>query len=142
MKPEDQTLRIGAAVIVCAIFLRLFSGNLPGKLLEFFSRPQVASAMVFMQTGRVIRFSEPTVPAVTKDETQPNPQKPIAFLPENGALVQISNASGCQVDINTLLHTPLHWELAQQAPTVLILHTHTTESYADVCDQGGGYRSL
>ena len=139
MKPEDKTLRIGTAVIICAIFLRLFSGNLPGRLLEFLSRPQVASAMVFMQTGKVIRFSEPTAPAVT--ETEPVIKEPITFQPEDAQLVQIANASGCLVDVGELLQTPLDWDLTQQTPQVLILHTHTTESYADCCDNKAGYRS-
>ena len=141
MKPEDKALRIGTAVILCAILLRLFAGNLPGRVLEFLSRPQVASAMVFMQTGRVIRFSEPTSPAVTEPETEPVSRIPITFQPEDAALVQIANASGCAVDVEALLATPLDWDLSQQAPTVLILHTHTTESYADSCEKGSGYRS-
>lgn len=43
--------------------------------------------------------------------------------------VKIYNASGKSPDIAALLSRPLQWELRGQEPTVLILHTHTTESY-------------
>lgn len=42
-----------------------------------------------------------------------------------------------QPDIAALLAKPLQWDLTQDAPAVLILHTHTTESYTR---QGEDYR--
>lgn len=43
--------------------------------------------------------------------------------------VKLYNASAKSPDIAALLKEPLQWELRGEEPTVLILHTHTTESY-------------
>lgn len=146
MKPEDKTIRIGAAVILAAVLLRLFTGNLPGKLITFFSQQEVAAALVFAQTGRVLRFPETTLPAQT-EQTQPTEptvlqKAPAVFLPEDAQLVQINNASGYTADTKALLSTPLTWELTGQAPTVLILHTHGSESYTGSCDNETTYRTM
>lgn len=44
-----------------------------------------------------------------------------------------------QPDIEALLAKPLAWELSGDTPTVLILHTHTTESYTR---KGEDYREI
>ena len=143
MKPEDKTIRIGAAVILAAVLLRLFTGNLPGKLVAFFSQQEVAAALVFAQTGRVIRFPEVTSPAPTQ-QTEPTvmQQAPAVFSAEDAQLISINNASGYTVDTETFLSAPLTWELIGQAPTVLILHTHGSESYTGSCDNETTYRTL
>lgn len=51
------------------------------------------------------------------------------FSDTDTALTAMTNATGLQPKLEALLTQPLNWELTGQAPTVLILHTHTTESY-------------
>lgn len=51
--------------------------------------------------------------------------------------VQLYYASTKQPDIAALLERPLQWQLRGTEPTVLILHTHSTESYTK---SGEAYR--
>jgi stage II sporulation protein P len=43
--------------------------------------------------------------------------------------VDVNNYSGKTADVKALLQKPLSWQLQQAEPTVLILHSHGTESY-------------
>lgn len=45
--------------------------------------------------------------------------------------LSVSNSSGQEVDINSLINEPLSFWLGGDEPQVLIVHTHTTESYTD-----------
>ena len=56
------------------------------------------------------------------------PDRP-AFSPEDAVLTDIYYACGLRPDVQALLTQPLSWDLADGDPAVLILHTHTTESY-------------
>ena len=58
----------------------------------------------------------------------PEPSLPV-FLPEQAAEMDIRNTGGKEADYAALLTRPLRWQLAGTEPRVLILHTHTTESY-------------
>lgn len=143
MDQGGKVLRMGAASVICAVALRLFSGGLPGKVLAFFSQPEVAAFILYLETGRVVRpaaqeaespppetlgaaaTTAPTEPAV---ETAPDPL-PAVFTPEDAALVEINSACGYGADIPAMLLQPLEWDLTMEAPTVLILHTHGSECY-------------
>jgi stage II sporulation protein P len=52
-----------------------------------------------------------------------------AFLPEDAEAVAVYNQSGLKPDLSGLIGKPLDWDLTLQEPTVLIIHTHATESY-------------
>jgi stage II sporulation protein P len=56
------------------------------------------------------------------------PEKP-AFSREDAQLVELFNTSKKHPDLETLLEKPLCWDLRLETPTVLILHTHGSESY-------------
>lgn len=43
--------------------------------------------------------------------------------------ISINNATNLSVDINKLLSAPLSYTLSKKEPQILIVHTHTTESY-------------
>lgn len=45
--------------------------------------------------------------------------------------MSVSNSSGKNVNVNSLLNTPLSFNISSGEPQVLIVHTHTTESYTD-----------
>ena len=148
MNFDHKSLQIGTAIVISAVILRLFSGNLPNKMAAFFSRPDVTAAMIFVETGRVVRTpqvqaTEPAVIQETTEETQPEPviQTPLSFTSADAQLVQINNLCGLSVDTAKLLQQPLKWDLTQEEPTVLILHTHGSESYAGSSDADTPYRS-
>lgn len=47
------------------------------------------------------------------------------------ANITFINTPGVSVDVGTLLNTPLTFSKPNQAPQVLIMHTHTSEAYAE-----------
>lgn len=150
MDNQKKCLRIGAATIGCAVLLRLLSVS--GISLGIDSR-DVASAMLFFGTGRMVRLAQPLQqeqsvqqPEVPVEQTQPAQlsAEPAVFTAADAALVEIQNTSGYSVDVVAHLEQALTWELTQDAPTVLILHTHGSESYTKTEDytESAKYRTL
>ncbi len=144
MHPEHKSLRIGTIAISCAILLRLLSGNLPGSIMQTLTSPDTAALFLYLETGRVVRSVPPvdavqTTPptAATEEstnisETVPSPQA--VFAPEDALCVTVNSACDYSVDIESLLLQNLSWELIGQEPTVLILHSHGSESYSKTED--------
>ena len=119
-------------IIACCLILLLNSGL-----------PKMAvSALIFLETGRTAAFSdkvqppEETTPTQTPSHPVENPPVPVFVT---GDLDLISMMYGCDYrpQLQPLLTQPLNWDLTGNEPTVLILHTHATESYAGT----DGYRS-
>lgn len=129
MEQERKSLRVGLTVIACALVFRL-AGIAPtewmGKLL---ATPQVASALVFLETGRIVRVG--VKPEQKPEETLPQSpdREQISFRQEDAALVEMSAVCDYPVDVEAMLATPLSWDLTEDAPKVLILHSHATEAY-------------
>ena len=134
MDLEKQSLRIGAAVILCALVLRLAAGGFFSPVIRLFSQPNIASLLIYLETGRIVRFSDSSgaatvfVPAAATEpkETEP-PARPI-FTAEDGEAVDIRGETLTE-DAGDLTQRPLNWDLTGEEPTVLIYHTHATESY-------------
>ena len=142
MEPEQKAFRIGVTVLICAIVLRLIS-NVPETALEKVG-PRLSQVLIFLQTGRLVPLDAPAVAEMpteppTVETTAPAPVRPAAavFSPEDADLIELRNTTGYDLDIQSLLTQPLHWDLTADGPAVLILHTHGTESYAGT----DGYRS-
>lgn len=143
MNLEQKALRLGAAMLSVAIVLRLLSG-LPNTTVQALANPGLAQLLIFLQTGRqlesrapeAVEISTQSPTEVTETPAEPKPPATV-FTAEDASLVQLRNTSGCTVDTAALLTQPLDWELTENAPTVLILHSHGTESYAGT----EGYRS-
>lgn len=146
---ERKCLQAGTYMILLAIFLRLVS---IGAVSAFFERPAVLTTVLALQTGRWISGTktEPvsvlppqTAPTeaqpteTTPPQTQPAPTAPapeeeaarLSFSVGDADLVEVNSLNGYQVDVAAMLETPLRWNLYGDAPTVLILHSHGTESY-------------
>ncbi len=129
MKWDQKCLQMGAAAILGALVLRLLSALSPGSLLQTLSTPDSASLIFFAQTGRWLTQE------TTAQETQPQAEvlspapSPLRFSAEDAALVSFHSTAGYTLDTKALLEEPLNWELQDAAPKVLILHTHTCESY-------------
>lgn len=139
---EQKVLRAGSLVIVCALLFRLLSG-IGAEALNFTLSPGVTSFMIFMQTGRLVRpadiaFSpEPTLPEETDPppsvesppEPEPGPELPV-FSPDDAADLKINCSFSYKADLPGLVAKPLSWDLTGDSPTVLIVHSHASESFA------------
>ena len=136
---EQKALQAGAAALALALLLRL------GSTGETTSR-EIARTLVFLSSGRLVAETIPleTEPAVKPEEEELSadasediPAEPAAIPVFGEANLQdVQFFESWSVDTLSLLQTPLSWDLRSDKPTVLILHTHGTESY----EKEAGYR--
>ncbi len=133
MDQDKRALRIGAAAIACAAVLRLLSYALPNGLSALWESGTIQKTAVFLTAGRVlVHKPQPTDPPETQSPTSaPAPTVPETTLPGFSALDAegLSLAWDGPLDKAALLTQPLEWDLYSDEPTVLILHTHGSESY-------------
>ena len=147
MDQQRLVLRVGAGAILCAVALRLGSG-LFSPMAEVFSQPEAASLLLYLETGRILRpVPEPVTDASTPTEIQEEPSQTLpSFTVEEAAQLSIRYNCAYEPDIAALLTKPLDWELTGEEPTVLILHTHATESYTPAAgeeyEQSSAFRTL
>ena len=137
MKQRNRARRVGLTAVLCALVLRLWSEGYGDKFLSWLTSPETAAFFIYLETGRDVRFS-PSLPAFSPDFME---SPPAATLPPTEpTLPSFSDADGLELyyastenpDIPALLARPLQWNLRGEEPTVLIIHTHTTESYTRV----------
>ena len=133
----DRNMRLRLAICACLLILLTQSGVL-NLFAAALSQQQNLSVLLFLQTGRVLRPPS-AQPQETLPETPPpmptNPTQPLTFTPDQ--LVEVQYFCDYRPDLNTLLTQAVDISLPSDAPTVLIVHTHATESYAGTA----GYRS-
>ena len=151
MDLEKQSLRVGAAVILCALVLRLAAGGMFAPVVRFFSQPNIASLLIYLETGRIVRFSDSSgaatvfVPATATEPEETEPAARPVFTAEDGEAVDIRGETLTE-DAGDLIQRPLNWNLADEEPTVLIYHTHATESYTpqpgEKYQESSPYRTL
>ena len=134
MNPLHRARRVGYTAVACAVAMRLFAAGVPQKLYAEYLKPNIEAFFQQQETGHDVRFSS-SIDTFSPDfmESPPPSLPEIAEEPlpafSGDEAVELYYAVKKQPDIGTLLAKPLEWELAGEAPTVLILHTHTTESY-------------
>lgn len=135
MDHNRSSLRLGAAAILCAVALRLGAGPVYTGIRRLFQSEKFLSFLVYTETGRHVRFSTSTEPVPSNAGESPAPvilPKAIditSFSPEDTTLLDVQGSASTQPDVAALLTKPLTWNLVSDVPTVLILHTHATESY-------------
>lgn len=145
---HKEVISIGVCAVVLALLLRMLSiaGILP---LE---NDTMLSFLVYLQTGRVVRYPgisapetpQPTVPTPTLPDTE----RPagLVLTAQDAEAVQLYDLVNYQPDIEELLLSPLNWDLTGTDPTVLILHTHATESYTkepgQIYEEDSDYRTF
>lgn len=150
MDLRERTLRVGITVILFALIFRLWDEGLPEKIAAWRIQPNTAAFLTYLETGRNVRFS-PSLEAFSPDFVESPPA--VAASPELPALPAFSGEEEVSVyyacdknpDIPALLRRPLEWDLTAQSPSVLILHTHTTESYTqsgEDYEESSGWRTL
>ncbi len=154
MDQENKSLRVGAAVILCAVVIRLISSGFFDPVVQFIQQPQAAAFLLYLETGRVTRYREPSAAPKDWAAESPAPDLPVPTVPQTRAafsaqdmdLVEVRYSGSYDPDLESLLLQPLDMDLTGAEPTVLILHTHTTESYTKTADQNyeesSAYRTL
>ncbi len=147
MDREKYGLRLMLSLVGCLAVL-----NLAGPLGRLLSMPEVASLVLYLETGRVVKL-QLTPPAETlppetappTTNTEPTTPKPI-FYPEDAQRIEIRYHWDCQMDTQAMLLSELNWDLTEQGPQVLILHSHATESYTPTDQESyvasSSYRTL
>ena len=136
---QGKSIRIGTAGLAFAVLLRLSSAGAFTPVMDFLTSRSVAAVLLFMETGHVLREPQltiqeeteavhPTIDAPITEQIQPT-QSVTVFAPDDAQLVEVNSVCGYAADVQTWLSHPLSWELKQEEPTVLILHSHATESY-------------
>ena len=130
---EKKAIRFGLAIIACTLALKLITVT-AGPAREFLAKPEVASLLVYLQTGRKIKLPQQSekIPLPTQAPTVatlPEEGSVLTFAPEDAGLVTVSQFWEYPLDMEALLQKPLQWDLTGDGPKVLILHSHATESY-------------
>lgn len=134
MKQYVRARRVGLTAIAAALLLRLWTTGAVERALQWLQSPDVTAFLNNAETGRNVRFS-PSLEVYSPDFVEtPPPSAPAATAPlipafSEEEVPEITYAANKNPDLASLLTKPLTWELYGEAPTVLILHTHATESY-------------
>ncbi len=151
MEFERRAMRIGMLFISFGVLWRLLFGGLAPRVQAMFRNPQVASFLVYLETGRVVPLpgkGSAAQLAVTPPDTetpQGTAREPPSFGPEEAQSLGLINNTEYPIDLEEFLLQPIDWDLQGEEPAVLILHTHTTESYqkeGESYEESAAYRTL
>ena len=129
MKYLSHIRRVAVTSALCAL---VFSLGRSGYLAEFLNQPNISAFLKYLETGRNVRFSTYLAafsPHFVESPPAAVPEPEVKQLPSYAEIPEIWNQSGVKTDPEALLERPLQWQLVTAEPTVLIFHTHTTESY-------------
>ena len=142
MKELHRARRVGICAVAFACLLRLWAAGVPEKLYFRYVQPNIDVFLTKPETGRNVRFSSSIEPFSPDFMETPPPSLPEVTEPTLPAFsgeeeIDLYYAVRKDPDIGSLLAEPLDWNLFGEEPTVLILHTHTTESYTR---QGENYK--
>ena len=149
MDQRQKTKRFGICVILCACILRLSVAGAAGMFLRHMVQTGKFSILTYLETGRNVRFSSSLEKKMDFFRESPGPwipqlEKP-SFSEADATLVEVDYDCAYRPDLETLISRPLDWDLTGPDPTVLILHTHTTESYTkdgETYTETSAYRTL
>ena len=134
MRDFHRARRVGLAAILCALVFRLCAMGLPETIVSWLTQPNTFAFLTYLETGRHVRFS-PSLEAFSPDFMEspapaiPEPTEPPIPSFSGAEEIELYYAANKDPDIEGLLAKPLEWNLFGEAPAVLILHTHSTESY-------------
>ena len=150
MDTEHLAKRLGTLLIGLALCARLAASGWE-PFLNWLRKAEVQSFLIYLETGRNVRFSPSLeeIPNFAGESPPPGqlgfPLELPCFSAEDVSYVDMTNTTGLTPDLETLLQTSLTWDLKSAEPTVLILHTHTTESYTkagETYEETAAFRTL
>ena len=107
MDQQQRSLRIGAGVILCALLLRLGVAGFFQPLADFLAKPNIASFLIYLETGRIVRFSQSSQVLEVFDYESPAPD----FALE---VVEVTEESASPPETET---QPLQTEPAKELPS-------------------------
>ena len=128
MSLSKRCAYLGVAIILCAFAIRtvLHWGELQS--------PDGAKLLTYFYTGRWPEINAPDKD--TEPEQAPLPthpeytgKGPLQLSLQAGVSVNCNNTTQYKTELEQWLLEPLEWNLKGEEPTVLIIHTHATESY-------------
>ncbi len=133
MDLQQRTKWFGLCLILLAVLLRLASPENLSAFLAWLQNPRTPPLLVYIETGRTVRFSSSEAEPAAFARESPEPWIPEearpVFSSGDAEAAELSYACSVSPDVEALLSAPLEWNLADGEPAVLILHTHATESY-------------
>ena len=141
MELRQRTRSFGWKVVAFSLIFRLLTGGFPARVVSWLKGPEAAAWMIFLETGRNVRFSASSPQPHSLESPPPRQegtQKPM-FTGQEAASLALTDSGGFSPALEDLLAQPLDWNLKGEQPTVLIYHSHATESYAGT---GEAYRTL
>ncbi len=149
MYRRKEVIYVGICVIILSLVLRM------AGVLRFLPLQQeaVLSLLIYLQTGRVVRYPDASISEKLPQSTKPKPphsglQQPagVQLSAEDAAAVKLSDLADYAPNLESLTLSPLEWDLTVSKPTVLILHTHATESYTkqpgQIYEEDSDYRTF
>ena len=149
MDQQRKSLRTGVAVIGLALLIRFLSGDILAPLIRALTRPETVAVLMYLETGRVVRTYSPLAyPAESPppEISQQLDTETLVFIPKDADNLALDNETSYTPDLSALLTRPLDWDLQADYPTVLILHTHGSESYTPApgedYEETSAYRTL
>lgn len=147
MEQRTEALTVGVAAVVLSLILRMLAG------LPVVEGAGLGELFFSLHTGYPVR-----PPTVTLHPTEPpSPTEPSVApavpgelplkLEKNGLeRVKLHDIVEYEPDVEELYFSPLAWDLQGEEPSVLILHTHATESYTmgsgEEYEASSAYRTL
>lgn len=145
MDRQGNHIRLGITMILMALILRLGSAGFFQPVADFITGQGLYKALFFLETGRSIPDSQEVSVFFGESAPPVTAASLPVFSPQDLDSIDLTNTSGLEPDLEGLLCTSLDWDLFGQEPTVLILHTHTTESYtktSEIYAETSAYRTL
>ena len=129
MEQVHSARKFGIWVVLLTMLFRLFELGLPQKalgLVKWLPSYEILQKET-EQAVRSFSFPYPFESSPPMDYA-PEPVRPV-FTAEDAQAVVVTALCRVEPDCAALMAQPLDWQLEANGPTVLITHSHTSESY-------------
>lgn len=150
MEQYRSARRFGISVVLLTLLFRMFEQGLPQRVIRQIA-VQAPDMLSDTETGQE-NVRSLSVEAFAPFPVESAPPEPVVirapipvFTTADADAIAFTNTGREAPDIAALLTAPLELQLAGEQPTVLILHSHTTESYAkngEAYQESAAYRTL
>ena len=141
MNWHKRTARVGILAVITAMLFRFAGSSIFGSALGVFAQPELASFLIYSETGRKPALPEPNAPQPSAPPEQTSPDTPTqppimcpVFSSADAGYLDFRYSCSYRPDPQALVLQPLQWDLTVDEPSVLIIHTHGTEAYTQTPD--------